>query len=1149
MSPPAPNDPSPLEERFADLLAARDEALAAGSADPGAGEEPPPELRGRLERGTAWVKVLRRALSPERPAASTVRSGGGRGSQPATLGGDVPASLGRFEVLRPLGQGAHGVVWLAYDPRLGREVALKVPRASALASPELRRRFLREARAAAALDHPHIVAVFEAGEEGPFCYIASAYCPGPNLAAWLRGRDGPVPPRDAAALVAALAGAVQHAHERGVVHRDIKPSNILLGADGPAALAGGPEAALAAAKITDFGLAKLDGPGDATGTQTGVVIGTPAYMAPEQAAGRPGDVGPAADVYALGVVLYELLAGRAPFEGESAIDVLDQVRGRDPVPPGLLRPRLPAGLEAVCLKCLEKDPGRRYGSARALADDLERFLAGAPVAARPPGRLARARRWGRRHPAAAALAGAAAALLVAVAAGSSVAALRLRESRDAALAELGQAREGERDALDRLGQAKQAEVAAHHRVRQSYLDQARAVRSSGRLGRRAQALDVLKDAARIGPSAELRDEAVACLGLVDLKLAHRWGRDAPAGAGASACDPEFERYATSDDRGNVTARRVADDRLIARLPGAGNPVEFLRFSPDGRYLAVRYAGTRQGLVWDLNQDRAIVEVQGGLGVDFSPDGRRLAVEWADGELAFHGVGVGEKLSGLNVGKGKHVLAYRPGGNELAVGGTQTRDVDLYDVKSWKRRTLSHLDGVGAVAWCPDGRLLAVASGRSVYVWDAPSGEQRLVLDGVKGAADVFFSRDGRLLGLTGSDGALKVWDVETGRELLNQPDPGFRAWPQFGPGDRSLGGLGRDGTFQVWELAAGRECVVFHCRGKNYAGPWGIQLGVGGRLLAAAGSDGVRFWDLATMRQVAGAPPARGQLGLLHAGGGWLLTWADPALQCSTLGWGKDPGLLQVGPLRRLLDVAPGGGNWYAALTPDGRRAAVGDRARGKVFVVDLLRKEKPRELAGHPNLAQVAVSADTRWVAAGTWLNTPRNVVRVSDVKSGEVVGELPGIRAAFSPDGKWLVTAGEQGCRFCRVESWRPDWADGKPCTHIAIAPDGGLVALAAGPAVRLLKGSKAEYIATLDSPEGRTVNELAFSPDGGRLAAASDGQAVVTWDLRLIRRGLADVGLDWDLPAYAPAPALTSGPVLVNFLTDSEEPPAGGGPAPAR
>jgi formylglycine-generating enzyme required for sulfatase activity len=359
---------------------------------------------------TSFLNLLRQALHH-------------RGLTPALPGGAAPAdpgqptsppvgpTLGRFLIRRELGRGGFGVVFLAYDPELGREVALKVPQSEGILTPELRARFRREAVAGAGLDHPNLVPVHDAGTAGPVCFLVSAYCPGPTLAAWLRERTEPVPPRLAARLLATLAEAVEAAHRHHVIHRDLKPGNVLLSPLPPApAEAAGADALPFQPRITDFGLAKLLEGGPAAlaadpPTCSGALLGTPQYMAPEQAAGHARDVGPATDIFALGVMLYEVLTGRPPFQGETTFETLQQICHDEPVAPGLLRPKLPRDLETICLTCLRKEPARRYRSAAALAADLNRFLAGEPIAARPPTAWERGRLWVKRRPTTAALLG------------------------------------------------------------------------------------------------------------------------------------------------------------------------------------------------------------------------------------------------------------------------------------------------------------------------------------------------------------------------------------------------------------------------------------------------------------------------------------------------------------------------------------------------------------------------------------------------------------------------------------------------------------------------------------------------------------------------------------------------------------------------
>lgn len=451
----------PLEESFTSLLAAGDDALAAGSLATSFQDLTfPNKLRPRLERDLAFCQLVRQLLrraDNEEVGSTLPQSVSPPNTDPAV---DIPLSqLGRFEIRRELGHGAFGVVFLAYDPRLRREVALKVPRAEALVTPELRERFQHEAQAAAGLDHPNVIAVYEAGEVEHVCYIASAYCPGITLADWLRESQEPVPVREAATLIATLAGAVEHAHQHGVLHRDLKPSNILLGARNQeqgvtgevtaASLA--PGSWLLAPKITDFGLAELAA--ESGQTQTGAILGTPNYMAPEQARGASKDVGPGADLYALGTILYELLTGRTPFRADTALDTLLLVRAADPLAPSKLRQNLPRDLETICLKCLRKEPEKRYATAAALAADLRRYLAGEPIQARPTPAGERAAKWVRRHPATAALVGVGcvAALTVLVVVLFANARLRLQrdeadEQRQLAVNNLRKARE----AVDRM---------------------------------------------------------------------------------------------------------------------------------------------------------------------------------------------------------------------------------------------------------------------------------------------------------------------------------------------------------------------------------------------------------------------------------------------------------------------------------------------------------------------------------------------------------------------------------------------------------------------------------------------------------------------------------------------------------------------------
>jgi phage FluMu protein Com len=336
-------------------------------------------------RGSETPTVAPPPPTPDAPPseAATIAPGG---TQPEIAVATATIEIPGYEILGELGRGGMGVIYKARQLSPRRLVALKMILAGEHAGSDALARFQREADAVARLAHANIVRIHEVKEHQGRPFLTLEFVEGGNLAERLR--DKPLDFRTAAELMRPLARAVQFAHRCGILHRDLKPANVLLANDGTL-------------KITDFGLAKqLDGTASvaaaAAGTQSGAIMGTPAYMAPEQAGGKSKDIGPAADVYALGAILYECLTGRPPFQGNTTIDLLVQVVGTEPPSPRSLRADCPRELEIICLKCLQKNPAQRYASAGALADDLRRWLDGEPIHARPPGRLRRLSRAVRR---------------------------------------------------------------------------------------------------------------------------------------------------------------------------------------------------------------------------------------------------------------------------------------------------------------------------------------------------------------------------------------------------------------------------------------------------------------------------------------------------------------------------------------------------------------------------------------------------------------------------------------------------------------------------------------------------------------------------------------------------------------------------------
>jgi serine/threonine-protein kinase len=447
----------------------------------------PEEYRAYLPAlGADWLAgALADAGPPADGETLSAARGPGDKVKAAPPGSRLPC-FGDYELLEEVGRGGMGVVYRARQRSLDRVVGVKMVLAGEHAGPQELARFRSEAAALARLLHPNIVQIYEVGEHDGRPYFSMEFVDGGSLAQRLDGT--PLPAREAAQLVQTLAGAVHAAHGKGVVHRDLKPANVLLTADGTP-------------KITDFGLAKrLDLP--AAATQSGAILGTPSYMAPEQAAGRGKDIGPPTDVYTLGALLYEALTGRPPFRAPTAVDTLVLVQTEEPVPPSRLQPGVPRDLETVCLRCLEKQPGRRYATAQELADDLRRFLAGEPTRARRIGSAERLWRWTRKNQAVASLTSAVMLLVVMLATGSTVAAIWLGSA---------------------LHDSEKANVDAKARLWASYLSQARASRMTRQPGQRFASLRAAQEALKLplpgGRSLdELRTEAIAALLLPDFEV-------------------------------------------------------------------------------------------------------------------------------------------------------------------------------------------------------------------------------------------------------------------------------------------------------------------------------------------------------------------------------------------------------------------------------------------------------------------------------------------------------------------------------------------------------------------------------------------------------------------------------------------------------
>ena len=838
-----------------------------------------------LEGCSACQQVLETLTAD--PVGATVRSRSGTASTLPADGDEhglvvpLPARIGPYTVIRVLGQGGMGVVYLAEQAALKRLVALKVIRHGINATSGEVARFLAEAEAVARLQHPNIVQIHEVGEQGGVYYLVLEYVEGGSLDRQLAGT--PRDPRSTAGMIETLARAVHHAHGRGILHRDLKPANVLLDAQGQP-------------KVTDFGMAKSL-QGESGMTASGQVLGTPSYIAPEQASGKHGEVTPAVDIYGLGALMYEMLTGRPPFKGSTPLSTLEQVMSQEPVAPSRFQRHISRDLETICLKCLEKQPGRRYATAEALADDLDRLLSGRPIVARPVGTWGRAWKWARRRPIEACLT---AAVFVVAVLGLSGIVWQWRNAlaqRDTAHQELYRANMAAAAAalqLHNSSAARRILEMAPEPFRQwewhhfhSQLDQASRVLTGHEDTVRSVAFS--PDGSRLASVAldhtlRLREAATGRT----IAVAREQQGDS---VDVIRFSPDGRRLASCGDDGTVRLWDARTGAPLAECRGHDQPVHFLAFSPDSRRLVSTAEGVHEpSRLWDAATGALLTVLPGqaaARSLTFTADSTGVIGYWDDAIHAMDATTGKETMVPQPVGGSVFCFAMSPDGRRLALGSDYPESaIRLWDLGQGKLSKVmtGHQNRVNTLAFSPDGRRIASTSqDQTVRLWDAASGQSVAVLKGhTSHVMQAVFSPNGTRLASASLDGTVRLWDPADGELISVLQGHTGNVWAcAYSPDGAWLASASGDRTVRLWDTSLverngalrGHESYVYDVAFSPD----------GGRLASAAWDNSVRLWDATTGRQTAIFPgpgrrdPTRGHPDLdptAYDPGGYLLALA-----------------------------------------------------------------------------------------------------------------------------------------------------------------------------------------------------------------------------------------------------------------------------------
>jgi WD40 repeat protein/serine/threonine protein kinase len=1088
-----------LDPDLEHLMSEMDDALFAGRPTDGFEREIAERFGEDSSHIVSTLKALHSARAASLSWSSSSRSGGEaafdhtQSTSEATTWVRATSGLertvfGRFEILERIGSGGAGTVFRARDSRLERLIALKVARAEALFSSEAKQRFVREAQTLAALRHPNIIPIYEFGESGGLPYIVEELCEGPNLAVWLRQK---VDAREQIAIRAAvqwtllLAEAVAHAHRCGIVHRDLKPSNVLLGAPAPQAsrpLFDDSATENLVPRVTDFGIAKLFESEESV-TASQAVLGTAAYMAPEQAEGRSSEVGPPADVYSLGVILYELLAGRRPIEGRSDVDTLRRVLTDEPLPLTQVRRDVPLDLEAICLKCLDKDSANRYPSAAELAEDLAHFLKGEPVSARrlrPVARLFRRMRR-RQLPPAVAVAAFFALSVVAV---MGILIIRARNG-DLIIWQSNSLDEPQPVVAKRQTYPEdihQADLLLHRAEPDLKL-------------RREMANEARRLLAKYIPGRDEKD-------LRGFEWHYLW----------RAADPQ------------AFAPMFVTNRTISAHDGLAF---FVSFSPNGRFVATA-SNDKTARVWDVATGKLRAIFSGHTNdvncVVFSPDEKTLATASDDGTVRLWDIGTATFRKAI----WNHTcpiigVAFNPANGQLACSASDGT-ISIFDCASSKPiATIRAHAGqkIDDLSFSCDGKMLATA-GRdaTARLWDPSANYRQLAEFQVPDARSVGFSHDRQKLAVGSSFGA-SIYHIRTGELLSQIPIEGQKVrCVQFTGDDSSLVTAGDLSADRLVDLTTGEIWDPF----VTSAVLWGAAVSPKGELIATVDATGkLVLWDcsarLGFRRTELDVPAGSSAARLaMSSEGGRIAVAADAVAAKNQNGAGElavwDISLPQPQRLLQLASAKVAGQFRDVVFSPDGSTIAYAEHqpqdGRDRIRVVDAATGTSRFEI-DTGQVDSLFYTPGGSMLVSQELRGSPANLrLQICDARTGAEVRTIP-LRSnpalfAFSPSENLFASAGEK--HDSQIDLYRlPDEKRiatlngfGETIHALAISKDGKhLIGRGDGGYVAVLSRETGPIVRQFTVPGVSSVDgyAMSISPDGRALALGSKN-AIVLADL---------------------------------------------------